>query len=581
MAKRRESGRARIVVTLARGLPVSILTLLGPCEVGAAAGPACARETALRFELSFPASARSEPADGRVFVIVAREGKPEPRLQFGKVGDQYRSTPFFGEDVERLKPGQRAAVGSWALGYPVARLADLPAGDYFVQGLLNVYTTFPRADGRAVKLHMDRWEGQVLQVSPGNLYSEVRKVHLDPGRDGVVSLTLDRKIPPVEIPPDTQYVKRVRFQSALLTKFWGQPIFIGATVLLPRDYERKKSVFYPVNYEQGHFSTSPPGGFGEKEEIPADASERQKARARAREEFTKAWLSDGFPRVLYVTFQHPTPYYDDSYAVDSPNNGPYGQAVMTELIPYVETQFRAIRQPWARLLSGGSTGGWESLALQIFHPDDFGGTFSACPDPVDFHSFQIVNIYDWDNAWHRDSGFLRVPLPGERDADGFVLSTMEQQLRYERALGPGGHSGEDWDCWQAVFGPVGKDGYFQPLFDPETGSIDKTVAAYWREHSDLTAYLEKHWKDVGGKLAGKIHITVGEMDTYYLNNAVHRLEDFLTATSNPPWGGTILYGPRKPHCWQGPLSLAERIKQMALYAVAHAPKGADRAWWRD
>jgi putative esterase len=534
-----------------------------------------------RFEVSFPATVRGEPADGRIFVIFAKQADPEPRLQFGKDGEQYRSTPFFGEDVDAMAPGRAVVVGEGALGYPVERLADLPAGDYFVQAMLNVYTTFRRADGHVVKLHDDQWEGQVFQVSPGNLYSPARRIHFDPASGETVRLTLEKKIPPVEMPRDTQYVRRVRFQSALLTKFWGQPVFVGVTVLLPRDYERDRSVFYPVNYEQGHFSLEAPGGFGEKAEVPPGASERTKERARAREEFTKAWLSDRFPRMLYVTFQHPTPYYDDSYAVDSPNNGPYGRVVMEELIPYVETHFRAIRQPWARILSGGSTGGWESLALQIFHPDDFVGTFSACPDPVDFHAFQIVNIYDWDNAWHRDTGFLRVPLPGERDTEGVVRSTMEQQLKYERALGPGGRSGEDWDCWQAVFGPVGKDGYFQPLFDPKTGAIDKAVAAYWREHSDLTAYLQGHWNEIGGKLAGKIHVTAGEMDTYYLNNAVHRLEDFLRTTSNPPWGGTILYGPRKPHCWAGPQSQTERFKQMAEYAAAHAPKDADRAWWRD
>src|SRR6266540_5887877 len=159
MRKKRMSGQVCITALL-RGLSVSILTLLGSGAVHAAAASVCPRETTLRFELSFPASIRSEPADGRVFMIIAREGKPEPRLQFGKEGGQYRSTPFFGKDVEALKPGQRAVVGSDALGYPVACLADLPAGDYFVQGLLNIYTTFRRADGHTVKLHMDQWEGQ-------------------------------------------------------------------------------------------------------------------------------------------------------------------------------------------------------------------------------------------------------------------------------------------------------------------------------------------------------------------------------------------------------------------------------------
>jgi hypothetical protein len=285
--------------------------------------------------------------------------------------------------------------------------------------------------------------------------------------------------------------------------------------------------------------------------------------------------------MLYVTFQHPTPYYDDSYAIDSPNVGPYGRAITEELIPYIETHFRAIREPWARILSGGSTGGWESLALQIFYPDYFGGTFSYCPDPVDFHYFEMVNIYEWNSAWTRTDNWLSVPIPGERASDGLVLSTMQQQLKYERVLGTHGRSGEDWDCWQAVYGPAADDGYFKPLFNPATGSIDHGVAAYWKEHTDLNAYLQQHWKDIGAKLAGKLHIWTGDMDTYYLNNAVYRLEDFLKTTDSPPWGGSIVYGPRQPHCWTGSLSLTERLRAMAEYAAGRAPRALDLPWWRD
>ncbi len=563
-----------------RGLLWVTLALL-LCPVTAHGQASAATPKRLRFELSFPASIRSEPADGRVFVIISRQGSPEPRLQFGKPGDQYRSTPFFGEDVLGLHPGQWAVVSEHSEGYPVEHLADLPAGDDFVQGMLNVYTTFHRADGHVVRMHMDQWEGQVFQISPGNLYSEPRKVHLDPKTAGTVRLSLEKRIPPIELPPDTEYVKHVRFESALLSKFWGRPIFIGATILLPRDYEKNQGVYYPVNYEQGHFSLAAPGNFAEKIGLKPDATEREKERARQREEFTKAWLSEKYPRMLYVTFQHPTPYYDDSYAIDSPNTGPYGQAITTELIPYIEKHFRAIGKPYARILSGGSTGGWEALALQVFYPDFFGGTFSYCPDPVDFHYFEMVNIYDWDNAWYRKEKWLSVPIPGEREADGLVLSTMEQQLKYERALGPGGRSGEDWDCWQAVYGPVGEDGTFEPLFDPATGAIDHSVAAYWRDHTDLNAYLQKHWKEIGAKLAGKIHIWTGDADTYYLNNAVYLLDDFLSSTTSPPYGGSIVYGPRKPHCWAGPLTLAERVKQMAESVAARAPRDEDRAWWRD
>lgn len=535
----------------------------------------------LRFALSFPASVRSDAVDGRAFVIVSKTGNPEPRFQFGKSGGQYASTPFFGEDVEGLRPGAQAIVDGGAVGYPLERLAELPPGDYVVQGFLNVYTTFHRADGHVVKLHMDQWEGQDFPLSPGNLYSAPRKMHLDPTASDTIRFVLDRKIAPIEMPADTAWVKHVRFQSPLLSKFWGAPIFLGATILLPKDYDRDTHVSYPVNYEQGHFSIDPPGGFAEKVEVSATATEKQKERARRRDDFSQTWRSGELPRMLFVTFQHPTPYYDDSYAIDSPNNGPYGQAITQELIPYIEKHFRAIPQPWARILSGGSTGGWESLALQIFNPDYFGGTFSCCPDPVDFHYFELVNIYEWDNAWYRKDDWRKTPISAQRQPDGLVLSTMKEQLAYERAMGTGGRSGEDWDCWQAVYGPVGADGIFQPLLDPATGAIDHGVAAYWKEHTDLNAYLQRHWSEIGPKLAGKIHIWAGDMDTYYLNDAVYLLEDFLKTTSAPAWAGSITYGPRQPHCWVGPYSLPERLKMMAQHAAATAPRGVDRPWWRE
>jgi hypothetical protein len=542
---------------------------------------AAERPAGVRFELSFPESARSEPVDGRVYVVVTRKASPEPRLQFGKTGGQYASSPFFGEDVEGFRPGAAAVIDDRANGYPLERLSALPPGDYFVQGVLNVYTTFHRADGHTVRLHMDQWEGQDFPISPGNLYSEPQRVHLDPAAPQTIRLVLDHKIPPIAIPPDTEWVKRIRFQSPSLSKFWGQPIWIGATILLPKDYDRDAGVSYPVNYEQGHFSLGAPGGFGERTAPGPNASEREKERFRRMDEFTQNWKAGKTPKMLFVTFQHPTPYYDDSYAIDSPNMGPYGTAITEELIPCIEKHFRAIHEPWARILSGGSTGGWESLALQIFYPDYFGGTFSYCPDPVDFHYFELVNIYDWDNAWYRKDDWRQTPISGERQPDGLVLSTMKEQLAYERAMGTEGRSGEDWDCWQAVYGPVASNGYFQPVFDPATGAIDHGVAAYWKEHTDLNAYLQRHWKEIGPRLAGKIHIWIGDMDTYYLNDAVHLLDGYLATTKEPAWGGSITYGPREPHCWSGPNTLSERIQMMAGYAAAKAPRNADRSWSKE
>ena len=421
--------------------------LAGAVGIAGAQGP-----PPLRFEITVPASARSAPVTGRVYVMISRSDDREPRLQIGRTG-----VPFFGQDVERLAPGHAAVVDGTAVGSPVDSLRDLPAGDYFVQGFVNVYSEFRRADGHVLWMHDDQWEGQRWTRSPGNLYSAVRRVHLDPKAGGVVALVADQVIPPVEVPPDTQYVKRFKFQSPMLTKFWGRPIYLGATVLLPRGYDTS-TMSYPVNYVQGHFSLAAPYRFDGKNE------------------FSQAWLSDRYPRMIAVTWQHPTPYFDDSYAVNSVNVGPYGDAVMQELIPEIEKRFRAIREPWARVLSGGSTGGWEAAALQIFHPDFFGGAWIYCPDSVTFSDVEGIDIYHDRNAFYKQYDWRREPTINSRYVNGQAVMTSEQRNRWELANGTHGRSGEQLDIWSAVFGPIGEDGYFKPLFDKRTGVIDPAVA---------------------------------------------------------------------------------------------------------
>jgi len=310
---------------------------------------------------------------------------------------------------------------------------------------------------------MDQWEGQRFNISPGNLYSEVQQIHFDPEKGGTFKLMADKIIPPIKIPPDTEWIKRIKFQSKLLTEFWDHPIYLGATILLPKDYNENPDMYYPTIYIQGHFSLWPPFGFTAEE--PKEGNRW----GRFRYEFYKAWTSDDFPRMLCVTFQHPTPYYDDSYAVNSANNGPYGDAIIKELIPYIEKHFRAIPESYARLLTGGSTGGWEALALQIFHPDFFGGCWALCPDPVDFRYFQMVNIYEDKNAFYKEFGWLRVPTPSDRDIYGMVTLTSAQRNRYELVRGTKSRSGAQIDIFEATYGPVGEDGYPKPLFDPITG----------------------------------------------------------------------------------------------------------------
>jgi hypothetical protein len=523
------------------------------------------------------------PVTGRVFVFVTRDSTPEPRFQGGSLG---LNAPVFGRDVNRLAPGQSVTLGRATDGFPPRTLGELPPGDYYVQALLNVYTEFHRADGHTIWAHMDQWEGQHFEQSPGNWLSVVRKVRLAPGT--VVHLDLTRVIPPVEVPPDTKWVKHVKIQSALLTKFWGHPIYLGAVVLLPKDYDAHPDVSYPVDYEQDHFSLAPPYHFQSDPPVPLDST-REGHRAsvinmRRGEGYRlyQDWTSDSFPRMLMVTFLHPTPYFDDSYAVNSANNGPYGDAIMQELIPYIETHYRIIRQPYARVLSGGSTGGWESLALLAQHPEFFGGAWVYYPDPIDFHRWALVDIYRDSNAYTVPGAKWIVPeRPMLRTPDGQVMMTERQVGQLEAVLGTHGRSAEQQEIWEAVYGPVGADGYPVPLWDKRTGAIDHQVASYMRDHGyDLTEYIRANWPALGPAIGGKLHVYVGDMDHFYLNLAVYKLEEFLRSAQDPRSDATFSYGrPLKGH-GQRPTSTGDMLRQMADAITTHAPTGQATDAWR-
>ncbi len=541
------------------GLLLTILITLGSSTSGQES--VSQKQSNLKFEISFSEEAHSEPITGRVYVMISRDSEREPRLQVGPTG-----VPFWGKDVVSLEPGESVAIDEDVFGYPLTNIGDIPPDVFFIQAFVNIYTEFKRSDGHTLWMHNDQWEGQRWRISPGNIYSEVMEVKIDPSEGKTIKLKCDKVIPAVEVPEDTRWVKRVKFQSKMLTEFWGKPIYLGATLLLPEGYDEHPDVHYPVNYIQGHFGMRPPYGFTTEEPGEDDS------RAKRGYEFHQYWISEECPRMIAVTFQHPCPYYDDSYAVNSPNCGPYGDAIMEELIPYVEEQFRIIREPYARVLSGGSTGGWESLALQIFHPDFFGGTFSSCPDPVDFRYFQCVDIYEDKNAYYKEFGWRTVPTASDRSTDGIVTLTFEQRNHYELVAGTKGRSGGQIDIFEAAFGPIGEDGYFKPLFEKLTGEIDPSVAEYWKEHSDLRHYLETNWSWIGPKLESKLHIYTGDMDTHYLNPAVVLMEEFLEETENPYYDGVIEYGDGEPHCW-GP-----RGKELFQLMADHIKENAPLDW---
>ena len=507
-----------------------------------------------RIEISFTKDARAEAVTGMVYVAVSRDNQRSPIEQTSPTG-----APLFSHFVEALAPGAAATITAADRGHPVRSVSELPAGEYWLQPFVNVYTRFPRADGKTVWLHNDRWEGQNWKRSPGNLYGDAVRVRLDPGSPTPIRLVANKVIPPVQVPPDTEMVKRIRIQSAILTKWWGQPMYLGATILLPKDYAKHPDVRYPVNYIQGHFSLAAPAGFG---------------RGGA---FDRLWLADATPRFIYVTLQHPSPYYDDSYGVNSENNGPYGDAILQELVPAIEERFRAIREPWARMLSGGSTGGWIAAAHQILYPDFYGGTFASCPDSVDFSYHQIVDIYKDPNAYFIDKGWTRVERPSERRPDGNIESMMKDENWFELVVGDRSRSGGQWDIWEATYSPVAPDGYPKRLWNKLTGEIDHAVAEQWKKY-DLANILRTNWTTLGPKIANKLHVYVGDMDSYYLNDAVEKLNEFLTRTDDPRFAGEVVFQRRAPHCW-GPGG-AELIQKMTAQIEKVAPPGADLKSWR-
>jgi hypothetical protein len=573
--------------------------LISATFVCMAAGSLCLEgQTAQVFTVSFPAAQSAKPLDGRVLLLLSTNDAEEPRMQ---IDDTLRSQIVFGVTVDVLQPGKAVVVGEKADGYPIRSLKDVPPGEYTVQAVLNVYETFHRADGKTIKLAPDRGEGQHWNLAPGNLYSKPRKVHVGP-RSPAVAISMDQVIPPIPPVADTKYIRHIRIESALLTKFWGRPVYLSAIVLVPEGFDEHPNARYPLAIFHDHFVS----GFSDFRTTPPDAdlkpdySERfhlagynRIQQEEAYKEY-RQWISPGFPRILVVKIQHANPYYDDSYAVNSANLGPYGDAIETELVPAIEKQFRGIGEGWARFMYGGSTGGWESLAVQIFYPEHYNGAFVACPDPVDFHAYMTTDLYNQKNIFYLQGAHKQVEQPAMRDYLGHMLISVRDNIAYEAALGDRGRSGEQFDIWQAVYSPVGADGYPQQIFDKKTGEIDHKVAEYWKEHYDLDAILQRDWATLGPKLQGKLHIYVGSADTYFLNDAVYLMEDFLkktgTTPGSVPYEGEVKYGDRAEHCWNGDPTLPNALSRLhynTMYLrqimdriAKTAPPGADLTSWK-
>ena len=494
---------------------IALVLMCAPAQMAAS--------TSLRFEITVAPGLLAAPQNGRVFVVMSRNSTDEPRQSISNTG--LDAPPVLARDVTRFAAGATAVIDEQAIAFPIEDLAHLPAGDYAVQAVFDFNVDLASVN------------------APGNLYSVPKRVHLDPARGETVKIELTRQEPPDQLPAEMDYVKYVRLQSNLLTKFHGRPIYLRAGIILPRDYEKDTSQRYPLRVRIGGYGTR----YTAVQQMMATGSG-----------FRRTWLADDTPRMVLLHLDGDGPF-GDCYQVNSDNNGPYGNAVTQELIPYIEKTFRCIGEPSARVLEGGSTGGWVSLALQIFYPDFFNGTWSGYPDGVDFRAFQLINIYKDDNAYVNRRGFER---PSARELNGDVRFTIRHECQMENVLGAGDSwtmSGQQWGAWNAVYGPRGADGRPVPLWDAKTGKINHSVVEHWQRY-DLRMILQQNWKQLAPRLRGKLHIWVGEADDYFLNNAVHLLDAFLS-TAEPPYEGRIVYGPGKGHGWT-PISEAQMMKEM-------------------
>jgi hypothetical protein len=583
----------RIALALA-GIAAVVGTLTG-CEQRADVPAAAAANEGTTFSVSFPAQRSGKPLDGRVILLLSRDFTREPRSHV-EPNEPLASPYLFGLTVDGLAPGAKVVLDDHAFGWPATHLSAIPAGDYFVQAVLNRYEVFHLADGRTLKLPPDKGEGQQWWHKPGNLYSTPVKVHVDPAHPVGKALVLDQEMPAITPPKDTEFVRHIQIRSELLSKFWGRDVFLGAHVLVPKGFDAHPQAHFPLMVFHGHF----PEDISDFRATPPDPNlkpeysnrfhlaayniiEQKEAYA-----FYQKWTSADFPRFLVVEIEHANPYYDDSYAVNSANLGPYGDAINNELIPEIERRFRGIGAGWARFTYGGSTGGWEALATQVFYPEMYNGAFAACPDPIDFRAYTLINLYEDKNAYTLKGEASNVERPAFRNYLGEVFATQRDENYMELTQGDHSRSGGQYDIWQAVFGPVGADGYPKPIFDKVTGDIDPMVAAYWREHYDLSNIIARDWATLAPKLKGKIHLYVGNGDNYYLTDSVYFAQERLESLE-PKYEGTVAYGDRAEHCWNGDPKLPNAYSRLhydyqylplILQRInATAPKGADLKSW--
>ena len=444
--------------------------------------------------------------DGRLFLFINQNEGEEPRTQSWPMGTNY----IFAKNINGWKAKDvvsiAAADKSWN-GTPQWDLSSIPEGTYYIQVL------------------WDQDDVESRYNAPGNIYSKPQKVELT--KDSEVKLTVSKVIQKPEL-FNSELVKYFEIKSDTLSKWWGKPMTVKASILLPSQYFKNPNKEYPIRYNVA--------GYGGRYTRVNYA------------EFSDWWQSEEAPQIINVFLDGEGPF-GDSYQMDSENSGPYGYSLIHEVIPAIEKKYRNTNSAKTRFVDGCSTGGWVSLALQLYYPDVFNGTFSYSPDAVEFENYQLINIYEDENAFVNEFGYER---PVMRSTKGEPMVKLKDFIQFENVQGSTDSyltSGGQFSAHTALYSPKGEDGLPKPLFDPITGVIDHEVAEHWKKY-DFKLYAEKNWKELGPKLQGKIYIWMGDMDHFYLNMATRSFSEFLQNTSTPKSDAVVEFSPMEGHCTQ-------------------------------
>ena len=477
--------------------------------VAAAEGP-------LAFHLRFDKGARAAPFSGRVYVLLTRQ---ETKELPGGI-NYFKPEPVLARDVVDWQPDAPLVIGAEALGFP-HKLLELPKDTYSIHAVMD----------------LDQG-GRHFSTAAANIHSAPVRRELDPQTSGVVELVLDKVYSAPKF-AETDRVKLVDIESKLLTEFHRKPTRLRAGVVLPKSFAVDPQRRYPVLYVVP--------GFGGTHHAAVSAASRNPTDIAGVE-------------MLYVILD-PSCRGGHHVFADSANNGPCGQALIAELIPHIEKQYRAIGQPSARFLTGHSSGGWSSLWLQTTYPDFFGGVWSTAPDPVDFRDFQRINLYRAGENMFTDADGQPRPIARRQGKPALWYKPFSDM---EVVTGHGGQLAS----FEFAFSPRGANGQPKQLWNRTTGAIDAAVAKSWEAY-DIRLILERDWQTLGPKLAGKIHVHMGGEDTFYLEGATVLLKQALTKLGSDAGVEVV---PGRDHGSIVDAALRERIHKeiAAAYRRKHA-----------